>query len=114
MKKLFLSAAIWSMALAIPAAQVTVGPWTPMFQGIDLASGQQVAQLAGERNQQVLCLRVDLKNPDIKLFTTPKCSNCGGYETLAENTSLFLEKHHLQVAVNGGFYTSSLGPNDVP
>jgi hypothetical protein len=98
----------------LQAATVTVSPWVPIFKGIDLASGRQEAQLTGERNHRVMCMRVDLTEPSIQLFTTPKCTNCGTYETLAENTSLFLEEHGLQVAINGAFYSSSLGPNDVP
>jgi hypothetical protein len=96
------------------AAQVIVGEWSPLFAGVDLASGQQVAEVSGERNQRVLCLRIDLLQPDIKLFTTPKCTNCGNFETLAQTPSRFLEQNDLQVAINGGFYSSSLGPNDVP
>jgi hypothetical protein len=99
---------------ALPAATVTVSPWVPIFKGVDLASGQQQATVAGEPNHRTMCMRIDLTDPSIELFTTPKCTNCGTYETLAENTSRFLESHGMQVAVNGGFYSSSLGPNDVP
>lgn len=117
MKKLLMAGVLfgWLVAGSVgSAAQITVGPWTPMFRGVELASGQQQATLAGERNHRVLCLRVDLTDPDIKLFTTPKCANCSPYETLAQNTSRFLEQYDMQVAVNGGFYSSSTGPNDVP
>lgn len=93
------------------AATTNVGPWVPIFSGIELASGQWTS---GSSNQRVLCLRVDLTDPDIELFTTPKCTNCGSYETLAQNTSHFLEQYGVQVAINGGFYASSSGPGDVP
>ena len=99
---------------AAHAATVTVGTWTPIFKGIDLASGQQEATAAGEYNHRTLCYRIDLSDPDVVLFTTPKCTNCGGYDTLAQNTSQFLEENGVQVAINGGFYSSSTGPNDVP
>src|SRR5262245_48466028 len=85
-------------------ALVTVGPWTPIFKGVDLASGQQQAQVGGELNQRVLCLRVDLTDPDIQLFPTPHCTNGCVQETLAENTSHFLEQYGLQAAVNGNWY----------
>jgi hypothetical protein len=98
---------------ATQAATVTVGPWVPIFKGIELASGQQQPQTTGETYQQVLCLRVDLTDPDIELFTTPKCTNCNNLEVLSENTSHFLEQYDLQVAVNGGFYASFSGPGDV-
>jgi hypothetical protein len=114
MKRLVYVFGLWAICATAPAALVTVGPWSPIFKGVDLASGQQQAQLSGERNHQVLCLRVDLSDPDVELFTTPKCTNCGAYETLAENTSRFLEQNRLQAAINGGFYSSSLGPGDPP
>ena len=94
------------------AATITVGPWTPIFKGVDLASGQQQAVTAGELDQRVLCLRVDLADPDISLFTTPKCTNCSNLETVSENTSHFLEQYGVQAAINGGFYSSSSGPSD--
>lgn len=95
------------------AATITVGGWTPIFRGIDLASGQQAATIQREVDQQVLCMRVDLTDPDIRLLTTPHCSGCG-LETLSENTSRFLEHHALQVAINGAFYASSPGATDTP
>jgi len=95
------------------AATIAVSPWTPIFKGIDLASGQQTPTVAGEVRLQVLCMRVDLTDPDIVLFTTPHCTNCA-LETLAENTSHFFEQYGAQVAVNGGFYASSSGPSDTP
>jgi hypothetical protein len=93
------------------AATTNVGSWTPIFKGIDLASGQWTS---GSSAQQVLCLRVDLTDPDVVLYTTPHCTNSCALEVLAEYTSYFLEEHGLQVAVNGGNYASSSGPNDVP
>lgn len=114
MKKLWMLVLALLPAVTGQAAQITVGAWSPIFQGIDLASGQQTAQVAGEVNHRVLCLRVDLSDPGVQLFTTPKCTNCGGYDTLAQNTSHFVEQYKTQVAVNGAFYSSSFGPNDVP
>lgn len=108
------SLSLWITCGWAQAATVTIGPWTPLFKGVELASGWQQAQLAGEIEQRVLCLRVDLTDPDIELFTTPKCTNCGSYETLAQNTSHFLQQYGLQVAINGAFYASASGPGDVP
>ena len=94
-------------------ATVTVGPWQPLFQGVDLASGRQQAVTTREVDHQVLCLRIDLSDPDVQLFTTPHCDGCSS-ETLSENTSHFLTQYGLQVAINGGFFSSSLGPADTP
>ena len=90
-------------------AVITVDPWTPIFKGIELAGGQQQATEAGEFNHRVLCLRIDLTDPDIQLFGTPKCTNCP-LDTLAENTSRFLDNYAVQVAINGSFYL----PGDQP
>lgn len=114
MKKFLSLVALLAAVLPAPGVIITVSPWTPIFKGIDLADGRQQAELAGEIEQRVLCYRIDLQDPDVQLFTTPKCTNCGVYETVAQNTSLFLEQYGVQVAVNGGFYASSSGPNDVP
>jgi hypothetical protein len=109
MRKIFQLLSLLLFCSPAVGALVTVGSWTPIFKGVELASGQQQAQLAGEANHQVLCLRVDLTDPDIKLFTTPHCTNCAS-ETLAENPSYFLEQYGLQAAINGGFYS----PSDQP
>ena len=114
MKRLLPTLGLVLLGHAALGANITVGSWTPLYKGIEIASGQQQPTTGTEQLQQVLCLRVDLTDPDIALFTTPACTNCGGYETLSENTSLFLEHYGLQVAVNGGFYTSSAGGADSP
>ena len=121
MKLSFVSAGLWLLlaVVAAEAAPFNISGWSPLFKGVDYANGNQaidrsVATTAADTNQQVNCLRIDLTDPDIAFFTTPRCTNCGNYETLSENTSLFLERNGLQVAVNGNFYASSLGPNDVP
>ena len=113
MKQTPLLLAAWLLAQSLPGATITVGTWSPIFKGSDLASGSQVPQVGGEALQQVLCMRVDLTDPDIVLFTTPHCASCG-LETLSENTSYFLEEYGLQAAVNGAFFASSTGPADTP
>jgi Phosphodiester glycosidase len=113
MRKIFQLLSLLLFCSPAVGALVTVGSWTPIFKGVELTSGQQQAQLSGEANHQVLCLRVDLTDPDIQLFTTPHCTNSScTLETLSENPSYFLEQYGLQVAVNGGFYTSSAGGAD--
>ena len=118
MKHLLIAVAVAvTMVLATLRASaviITVGPWTPVYQGVDLASGQQALEIAGERNHQVLCFRVDLQAAGLELFTTPHCTNACGSDTLAENTSHFVETFGVQAAVNGAFYSSSAGPNDSP
>ncbi len=114
MKQLLLAVAFLLAALRTFAVIITVGPWTPVYQGVDLASGQQAVEVAGDRIHQVLCSRVDLQAVGLELFTTPHCTNACGLETLAENTSHFVETFGVQAAVNGGFYASSSGSSDSP
>jgi hypothetical protein len=78
MKQLLLAAVITLTALRAQAVIITVGPWTPVYQGVDLASGQQVLEVAGDKIHQVLCFRVDLQAAGIELFTTPHCTNACG------------------------------------
>ena len=111
MKKRLILLSFALVGHTLSAATVTVGSWSPIYQGIELASGSQQPTISGEATHQVLCLRVDLKNPDIALYTTPHCPVCG-LETLSEPPSQFLVKHGLQAVVNGGFYTSSAGTSD--
>lgn len=111
MKKSLLLAGLLASGVAAYGATTNVGPWVPMFQGVDLAVG---SWNSGSSNQQVRCLRIDLTDPDIELLTSPRCTNCGSFEVTVENTSYFLEKHGAQVAVNGSFYASSTGPTDEP
>ena len=110
MKKLVPILAGVLLAQAARAATITIGPWSPRFKGIELASGQQQSDGTAAPDQQVLCLRIDLTDPDVELFATPKC-DCA-LDTLSENTSHFLEQYGLQVAVNGGFYGRSGGATD--
>jgi phosphodiester glycosidase len=116
MRKIFQVLGLLFFCSPAMGALVTVGPWTPIFKGVDLASGQQQPEVPGELDQQVLCLRVDLTDPDIELFTTPHCTSCN-LDTLAENPSHFLEQYGLQAVVNGNWYAvrePALGtPEDV-
>jgi hypothetical protein len=114
MKRSILALGLTLISLSSPAATVTVGEWTPVFKGIELATGQQVATVGTEPNLRLFCYRVDLTDPDVVLMGTPKCTNCGAFETLAQNTSGFLEETGVQVAINGGFYSDSFGPTDQP
>jgi hypothetical protein len=100
----------------VPASAVAVSitPWTPIFLGIDHATGQATIDApAGERLQSVNALRIDLLRPGISFFTTPANPNgrsVGGSvpvspETVSQTTSQFLTANELQVAVNANFYT---------
>lgn len=90
-------------------AAVTVEPWTPLYKGVEHAVGR-VSPGGGEfRNLVVHALRIDLKDPDVQLLTTPPITNYQATvrETAATTVSTFLRANRLQVAVNANFYSPS-------
>src|SRR5712672_38281 len=62
-------------------AGITFTAWEPMFKGIEHASGQATVDANTPRQQAVQALRVDLHDPDVRFFTTPRNTN-GTSETL--------------------------------
>ena len=79
-----------------------------MFKGIDYAPGTNTPGTGGFAELQVVnALRVDLTDPDVKMFSTPRYSNyvfegtgtCG-LETVGATATNFLKRYNLQVAVN--------------
>jgi hypothetical protein len=97
----------FSAALAGPA----FGPWIPIFKGIDHAVGTNNPSIAGNfpRLQVVHCVRVDLTDPDVQLFTTPRASSyvAESRETLSLSVPDFLKQNKLQVAADANFYNVS-------
>ncbi len=94
----------FALSIQIATASITVEPWHPIFKGIDQANGNAARDATTPRNQNVYAMRVDLLDPDIRFFTTPRNTN-GTSETLGQNTSLFLKTYGLQAAVNANFYS---------
>lgn len=92
---------------AVNYGQVTVGSWTPIFKGIDQAGGQTTVT-AGSGNQAVRALRIDLLDPDVQFFTTPRIANNyldGSRETAGLTTSHFLVNYSLQAAINANYFS---------
>lgn len=82
-------------------------PWTPIFKGIDYTIGTNSTRSGDFINLSVgRVFRVDLKDPDVRLFVTPRIENFnpGVRETAGMTVSRFLQINQLQVAVNGGFF----------
>ena len=108
--------AVLSICLVLPLAHagMTVTPWIPTFKGIDLAVGTNIADATIPRLQVVHCVRVDLTDPDVRLFPTPPATNyqTGFRETLSLTVSNFLKNHRLQVAANANFYRANPGGGD--
>src|SRR6476661_2906962 len=92
------------LVTTLARAGITVGDWAPIYKGVEFASGQAVPDGTVPRLQQVRAVRVDLLDPDVQIFSTPRSTNGLG-ETLGQNTSLFLKSYGLQVAINANFYS---------
>lgn len=100
---------LW-LAHALPTqATQTISDWTPLFKGIEHASMKQVPGGNESTYLYISILRVDLKDPDLQLFTTPALTNSLSGETGANSVSGFLEASRVQVAINANFYD----PNEV-
>ena len=96
--------------IGLPSAQATIdiGPWVPIFKGIDHAVGTNTPGGGGFAELQVMnALRVDLTDPDIHFYTTPRISNymAGVQETGGLTVSEFLGTNNLQAAINGNFFS---------
>ncbi len=90
-------------AMLVASADTVLGPWKPIFKGIDHATGTNTPANGGFTNDQVIqAIRVDLTDPDVRLFTTPRIDNyiAGFRETGGLTVSDFLLRHRLQVAIN--------------
>src|SRR5438105_4050328 len=116
MKKLICAATLFA-SVAVSHATLSVGPWTPIFKGVDHAVGTNYPDATIPRLQVANCVRVDLTDPDVQLFTTPKAPNlgfCGAGpgETRSLSISNFIRSYGVQVAADANFYTVCPGGTD--
>jgi len=104
----WLALAVALFAAANLPASTVLNPWTPIFKGVDYAAGKNTPGNGGfSELQAVYCLRVDLTDPDVTFFTSPRYSSyVADYtESAGYTTTNFLKLHGLQVAVNANqFY----------
>lgn len=105
--------AILSLALAFltaaSAARATtiVGSWVPIFKGVDHSVSTNLPSGGEFPNHHVVhAMRVDLTDPDVRLFTTPRIANytAGSREVGGLTVSDFLKTHRVQAAVNANFF----------
>ena len=78
--------------------------WTPVFHGVDTATGQTDVP----RLMRVYAVRVDMKADGIEFLSTPRAEDGFDFnekETIRETVPQFLENHHLQAAFNANFYS---------
>jgi hypothetical protein len=111
---------IWLAAVVLAATvahgQVIVGGWATLYKGIDHAVGTNIPGPSSPISirQVVHCVKVDLSDPDVQLFATPRAP---GYvaesrETLSLSVSNLLKNYGLKVAINAGFYDARPGGSD--
>jgi hypothetical protein len=104
--RLFVVIGLLALSLVAAPAASTVSPWVPIFKGIEQADGTNNG--GGTVSLSVNALRIDLQDPDIRLFVTPPVTN--NYEpdrreTLLQTPREFLLEHRLKVAVNSGYFS---------
>src|ERR1041385_3025492 len=99
-------AAATLLSLGAVHAEMCVTPGRPIVKGVDHAVGTNYADGVIPRLQVVNCVRVDLTDPDVQLFPTPRNTNyiAENSETASMSVSNFLKVHGLKVAVNANFY----------
>jgi hypothetical protein len=88
-------------------AAMIVGPWTPLFKGIEHSVNTNTPGII-PRLQAIHALRVDLTDPDISFETTPRVLTnylSGVREVIGETCSDFLTGHGLQAALNANFFS---------
>ena len=92
------------LSLAVASATNSVSPWTAIFKGIEQATGTNDGATV---SLSVNALRIDLQDPDIRLFVTPPASNwvANSRETLLQTQRDFLSEHGLSVAINSGYFS---------
>src|SRR6267143_7030583 len=104
-------------------ADLLVSPWTPIYKGIERAVGTNCPSTVVTNNGVVFtdstlqvanCLRIDLTDPDVRLFTTPRAPGwtAESRETLSLTIGSFIRNYKVQVAADANFYNVFPGGSD--
>jgi hypothetical protein len=102
-----LAAAILFLIVADAPAGTVLGPWVPLFKGIDHATGTNTPGGALPDLMVINAMRVDLTDPDIQFYASPRIASdyvVDARETAGYTTSNFLTMHGLQVAINANYF----------
>ena len=93
--------------LRLQAAPI-LGPWVPLFKGIDHQSAVNTVDTPDFQNLMAIhALRIDLHDPDIQFLSTPRLVTnyqANVQETAGMTVSGFLKATHVQAAINANFY----------
>lgn len=85
-----------------PAPTNSSSSFVRIFKGIEYATGSEEQP----RLQKAFAFKVDLKNPAIKMLSTPGNGAASG-ETNLQTTSSFLNTQYLKAAINTNFFIAS-------
>src|SRR5688500_17739987 len=101
--------ALWLLFSALMIhAQLTIGEWEPIFKGVELARGTNIPAVGTDiqRLQTGYAVRVDLTDPDVELFTTPRNTNyiANLREVAGYTVTDFLRVNDLQLAINANYF----------
>jgi hypothetical protein len=100
----------WLCASTPLSATISISPWTPLFKGVDFATG--TADASEPRRQQVVALRIDLADPTIQFFSTPG-NGAASLETFGQTTTTFVQTYAAAVGINANFFSPvSTTPNE--
>ena len=95
-----------SVTLSVRAG-TQLGPWVPIFKGVDRTAGTNTPGSGGFNTLQVIrAIRVDLTDPDIHLFTTPRATNYQAdvTETGGMTPNQFATNYNMNVVINANFF----------
>jgi hypothetical protein len=96
-------------AIVTARSATEIGPWKPLFKGIDYSVSTNIPGSGDFLYLQVVhALRVDLGDPDISFLTTPRITNnytANVREIAAYTPSDFLRNHQLQAVINANFFS---------
>ncbi len=107
----FLASVTLLLSLAVShSAEPVIGEWKPVFKGIELSVSTNLPGVGAPipRRQVTYALRVDLMDPDVEFFTTPRIEFNyveGDREVAGYTPTDFLARNDLQVVINGGYFS---------
>ena len=105
-------ACVWLLLCWAPVAWAApvLGPWIPLFKGIDHARGTNIADASNPDLNVINVARIDLQDPDVSFLATPRIASGyveGSRETGGMTVSRFLQVHKAQLAINANFFDQS-------
>lgn len=114
MNRIALSVLVWMLALLHVHAGMSITPWRPLYKGIELATGTNTPDATINFRQVANCLKVDLQDPDVQLFATPRLTNylVNSRETPSSSITTFVRGYGVQVATCANFYDAINGEAD--